>query len=451
MSSPQQPDIPEKTRAAVVGRSPARSLRSRLPLAMRHASFRRLTVAWFTANVGDSALYLVLAIWVRNLTGSNSAAGLVLAAYGAPALLAPLAGHLADRVSRRRLLIATNVGIGLLVLSLLTVHDTSRLWVVYAVSFGYGLAAYLIGAAQSGLLRDMLSDEELPGANGLFTTIDQGLRLISPLLGTGLYVLLGAHTVAALTAGCFAITAVVLLTIRIRETPPQVEDEGAPAASAMAAGFRVILGEPTLRRLTAVLAVGVGVSGLVNVLVFPILEEGLGVGSEALGVVVSIQGVGAVIGGMCSATVLKAIGERRLIGAGLGAFATGLLTSLLIITAAPGGGAALALMCGGIAVAGFGIPWMVVGASNYRIRVTPPRTQGRTAAAMNLALNVPQTLATVAGAGIILVLDYRLLLGVSAVALLGCALACRPWAPPSPAEAGTAAPAGGRGGTEARG
>ena len=434
MSAQRPTDAPDEHPTEATTPPTRSGLRSRLPLAMRHAAFRRLTLAWVSTNIGDSALYLVLAIWVRQMTGSDSAAGLVMAAYGLPALLAPLAGHLADRVSRRRLLIATNLGIGAAILSLLTVHDTSRLWVIYVVSFAYGLAAYLISAAQSGLLRDMLSDEELPGANGLFTTIDQGLRLISPLLGTGLYVLLGAHAVVALTAGCFAVTATVLLTIRMRETPAQAEEE-AGLLTRMAAGFRLILGERTLRRLTAVLAVGVGVSGLVNVLVFPILEEGLGVGSEALGVVVSIQGVGAVIGGMASATVLKAIGERRLIGAGLGAFGTGLLLSLLIITTSPGGALGLVLICFAIATAGFGIPWMVVGAANYRIRVTPARTQGRTAAAMNLALNVPQTVATVAGAGIILVVDYRLLLAASVIALLGCAIACRPWAGPSPAEA----------------
>lgn len=409
------------------------ALRDRLPLAMRHATFRRLTVAWFTTNVGDSALYLVLAIWVRELTGSDSAAGMVFAALGLPALLAPLAGQLADRVSRRRLLIATNVGIGVAVLSLLGVRDVSGLWVIYAVAFCYGLAAYLIGAAQSGLLRDMLSDDELPAANALFTTIDQGLRLISPLLGTGLYVLVGPHAVVALTATCFGLTAVVLLTIRMQETPAAPAQERGRIWSEMGAGFRMLFGEPTLRLMTQVLAVGVGITGLVNVLVFPILEEGIGVGSQALGIVVTVQGVGALIGGLLSALVLKTIGERRLVSAGLGSLGAGLLMSLLIITVVPTDGAfALILIAFSVSLAGLGIPWMVVGASTYRMRVTPAQTQGRTAAAMNMALNTPQTVATVAGAAIILVLDYRILLALSAVALIGCALACRPWAADRP-------------------
>ena len=77
---------------------------------------------------------------------------------------------------------------------------------------------------------------------------------------------------------------------------------------------------------------------------------------------------------------------------------------------------------------GAGIPWLVVGASNYRIRTTPPHIQGRAAAAMNMAFNAPQTAATVAAAAIILVLDYRILMAACLVALIGCAVACRPWA-----------------------
>ncbi|MGC0251706.1 MFS transporter [Pseudactinotalea sp. Z1748] len=444
MSTPRPDDAESEAPTAVadapVGIQPASptpgqhppvkpSLRERLPLAMRHQAFRRLTLAWVSTNIGDSALFLVLAIWVRELTGSDSAAGLVFAALGLPALLAPLAGQLADRVSRRRLLIATNVGIGLVVASLLTVQDASGLWLIYAVTFCYGLAAYLTSAAQSGLLRDMLNDDELPGANGLFTTIDQGLRLISPLLGTGLFVLTGPHTVVVLTATCFLVTAAVLTTVRLTESPAPQDTDAPGALRQLGAGFGVLWGDPTLRLITIVLAIAVGITGFLNVLVFPILEQGLGVGSQALGIVVTVQGVGAVIGGATSAAILKRIGERRLVGTGLGVLSGGLVGSLAIITIVPADGAfGLLLISLTLATSGLGIPWFVVGASNYRIRVTPPGIQGRASAAMNMVFNAPQTAATVAGAGIILVMDYRILLALCVVALIGCALACRPWA-----------------------
>ena len=397
-------------------------------MAMRHASFRRLTLAWFTTNIGDSALFLVLAIWVRDLTGSDSAAGMVFAALGLPALLAPLAGQLADRISRLRLLIGTNVGVAVVVLSLLTVNAVTHLWVIYVVAFSYGLAGYLIGAAQSGLLRDMLSDEELPAANGMFTTIDQGLRLVSPLIGTGLYVLAGAHSVVILTAICFGLTALVLTTVRLQETiaPPQPGREG--PWMEISAGFRFLLREPTLRLLMIVLAIAWIVTGFTNVLIFPILEDGLGVGSHVLGVVVTIQSIGAVIAGVMAAAVLKVIGERRLVGSGLALMSGGMAIALSIITSPIDGGPALVVVCVALALSGAGIPWALVGASTYRIKVTPRHIQGRAAAAMNVGLNAPQTLAMIAASALILVIDYRILLVVTVVTLLGAALGTRPWA-----------------------
>src|SRR5699024_7556826 len=146
-------------------------------------------------------------------------------------------------------------------------------------------------------------------------------------------------------------------------------------------------------------------------------------------IVVTIQGLGAVIGGATSAGILKRIGERRLVGTGLAALSTGLVGSLAIITVVPVHGAlGLVPVCATLALAGAGIPWLVVGASNYRIRTTAPNIQGRAAAAMNLAFNAPQTAATVTGAALLLVLDYRILMAICVVVLIGCALACRPWA-----------------------
>jgi MFS family permease len=69
---------------------------------------RRLFAGQALSGFGDSALYLTLGIWAKTLTGSNAAAGGVFLALAAPTLFAPLAGHLADRVQRKTLLIVVN-------------------------------------------------------------------------------------------------------------------------------------------------------------------------------------------------------------------------------------------------------------------------------------------------------------------------------------------------------
>lgn len=93
--------------------------------AMRDRRFQRLLAGESLSTFGDTALYLTLGIWAKTLTGSNAAAGGVFLALGIPALFSPLAGHLADRVARRPLLLITNAATGLMVLSLLAVHSAA--------------------------------------------------------------------------------------------------------------------------------------------------------------------------------------------------------------------------------------------------------------------------------------------------------------------------------------
>ncbi|WP_430591717.1 MFS transporter [Humidisolicoccus flavus] len=399
-----------------------------LRTSLRRAPFRWLTIGWFFTNFGDSALYLVLAIWVKNLTGSDAAAATVFVCLGLPALIAPFAGQLADRVSRRKLLIATNFSIAVIVLALLFVKSAEDIWIIYAVTLAYGTAAYLTAAAQAGLLRDMLPDEELGAANGFFQTIDQGLRIVSPLIGTGLYVLLGGGAVAVFTAACFVAMGCVLFFVKVTESVAEARAEGVSYWSEVTEGARALFSEPTLRLLTIAVAISFGAAGLINVLAFPLIEQGLGQPPETLSVLVTIQGVGAVLGGITSAAVLRKIGERRLVGLGLWFMSLGLVMALASVLFTPSG-SVLGFICMALALGtmGFGIPWVVVGIATYRMRVTPARLQGRTSAAMNVAFNVPSTIATIAGAALIAVVDYRILVVVCIVAIAAVAIVCRPF------------------------
>ena len=75
----------------------------------RNAGFRRLFAAWASSNLADSALFLMAAVWVKDLTGSDSAAALVLVCFGLPAILAPLIGQVVDRFARRRVLVLAHL------------------------------------------------------------------------------------------------------------------------------------------------------------------------------------------------------------------------------------------------------------------------------------------------------------------------------------------------------
>jgi MFS family permease len=187
------------------------------------------------SSFGDSALYLSLGIWAKQLTGSNAAAGEVFLAMGLACVCAPVAGQFADRLDRRRLLIASNALTGLVVLSLLAVHDRDQLWIMYAVAVVYGVSGTVSAAATAGVFRDLLADADLPAANASLQTVGQGLRLISPAVGAGLFVWLGGSGLAILDASTF-----VVLILTLASRPPTNDRRSGPTTADLewAAGRR---------------------------------------------------------------------------------------------------------------------------------------------------------------------------------------------------------------------
>ncbi|GAA3914079.1 MFS transporter [Microbacterium invictum] len=375
--------------------------------------FRRLSTAWVFTNLGDSALYLMVAVWVKEFTGSDVAAAFVFVALGLPALLAPFIGMLADRMSRKALLVANNIVLVPLVLSLLLVNGPAQLWLVYSVIFLYSAAGYVTASAQSGIIRGMLRDEQLASGNGILSTIDNGLRLISPLIGTALYVGIGAHAVVMLTAACFALAAVVLAWLPASAAPaPSAEDRG--YLRELVAGFEHLFRVVALRRLTLAIAIAFGATGLLNIIIFPALDA-MNVDAATIGWLVPLQGAGALVGGILSAMLVTKLGEGRAAALGLVLLAAG--SALLTF-------GSLSLAAVGMVIAGLGIPVTVVGFATMRQRLTPDALQGRTAAAGNVSINLPQTIVSIIGAGFLAITDYRILIWLTVAAvLLGAVLA----------------------------
>src|SRR5699024_8447272 len=106
----------------------------------------------------------------------------------------------------------------------LFVTDASTIWLLYAVTVVYGGLGILNGSALSGLLRDLLPDEQLDEANALLSTIDQGLRILTPMVGAGLYVLWGGRALGLGVAVLLVATALVLATVRAEESEPEREE-----------------------------------------------------------------------------------------------------------------------------------------------------------------------------------------------------------------------------------
>ena len=376
-----------------------------------HRDARVFLAGWTLSVFGDWAMFIVLGVWAKDLTGSNAAAGLVFFALAVPSMFSPLAGMVVDRVSRRRVMLVTYAAEAVVVLALLFVHDRSDMWILYAVTVFYGAAGTFAASARSAFMTVILPSDLLGEANGLFQTIREGLRLVAPLVGAGIYASVGGGAVAVLDSASFLGVVVALLVLRPPE--PRFEREEHHFLAEVLAGARHIVDTLPLRQIVGAAAVCLLVVGFSETVIFAVLDQGLHRPTSFFGVLSSLQGVGAIAGGITAARIMRRLGDVKLCAFGMALFAAGELSFV---------SASLPLVLVGIAVAGAGIAWLIVGFATAIQTRTPARLQGRVASAADTAVSTPQTISIALGAALISAVDYRLLVVVEAAVTALCAL-----------------------------
>jgi MFS family permease len=383
---------------------PARSLRTPV--------FRTVVVGWTLANVADSLLTLLMAVWVADLTGNNALGGLTFALLGLPALASPFLGHLADRVSRRRMLVLAYVIGALGLLPLFWVTRPDQVWIVFASTLVYSAVAYVTGACQSGILKDLVPDEALGHANGRLSMIDQVLRVALPMLGAAVYALVGVVPLVAVAIAGFVGAAVVFGLVRVRESRFD-QEPGESYLAATTAGFRHLFRTPTLGGMTWNAVIVFASVGLVNAVVFAVLD-GLGLPAAWLGPLTVLQGVAGFVAGAVTPRLMLRYGRPRV-------YALGILSSGVALVPLALGWVVPAVASQ--ALLGFGVTAAIIAWVTERQVRTPDRLQGRVAAAGHLVNNLPGTVVTAIGAGLLAFVDYRVLVLTNALVVIAAGLA----------------------------
>jgi MFS family permease len=363
--------------------------------------------------LGDSSMWLAAGIWVKELTGSSGLAALSIFFLTLPTLFAPILGVVVDRVRRRPLLLITNLVAAGVVLSLLAVHGRHQLWLIWTVMLAYGLVNSIIGSAQTAYLPTLVPPELLGDAQGALGSLRQGLRLVSPLIGAGLFALYGGGAVAILDAVTFLVAAVCMATLPSDQTPTRSDHVGATAPRwrvEVAAGFQHIRATVVLRQLCLAAMASTVVFGFIESTTFSVVTAGLHHRASWVGVTSTAMGVGAVVGGAIVGRAIRRWDSGRTAAAGLLAFAAmnaAMLTDSDIVVLA------------GSAVGGFGLVWVIAGAMTSIQLHTPADIMGRVAATFDSLATGPQTLSIGIGAALIGIVGYRWMLVAMLVGMGG--------------------------------
>ncbi len=381
---------------------------------LRDRTAGRCLTAVVVSGFGTSALWLASGVWVKDLTGSDGLAALCLLAMWAPTLAGPVLGTLADRHRRRPLLVALSLFMAALLLTLCAVDAPGELWLLYAVLFVYGAAGTVHDAAESALVAGAVDRSLLGDFNGLRMTANEGMKLLAPLAGAGLYTAYGGSGVAVLDAASFLAAALVYVSLRVREERPARTRES--GRSATAEGVRHLWRDPVLRPL--VLAGGVTMlsAGVSGALTYAVVED-LGHSPAYAGVLYAVQGAGSVTVGLLSGPGLRRLGARR-----FAAYGIGLLAVAVALRAVPYDPVAWACA----AAIGLGLPAALIAVLTGVQQRTPGPLLGRVTATANTLVFTPNVAGLAAGAALVEVLDHRaqlaglgMVLAVTAAVLLG--------------------------------
>jgi predicted MFS family arabinose efflux permease len=256
-------------------------------------------------------------------------------------------------------------------------------------------------------LKAMMPDDQLAAANGTLQTIREGLRIIAPVTGAGLFAAFGGHVVALIDAGTFVGSAAALVALPFAE--PAIAPREHHFLRESMAGLTHIARTKVLRELSIGLCAALTVIGFCETLIFAIVIDGLHRHAAFVGVLDTFQGVGAIAGGLTAAALMRRIGDVRVTALGLVLFGVACFGFLV---------PSLEGVLPSVVVFGAGIAWVVVAAATAYQRRSPQALQGRISAATNMLFSVPQTASIALGAALVTLIDYRIEIVVMAVVTL---------------------------------
>ena len=298
---------------------------------LRNREFRFLWLGMLFLMFGIQMQMIVRGYLAYEITSSPFILGLVNAGFAIPMLsLSLFGGALADRVERKRVIQAGQlVSVVLAVFIGVSIFTDTISWVhLFGVSMAQGALFSFVMPARQALVPHLVGKDNLTNAMSLDAAAMSVTTLLAPAIGGGLYNVIGPDGVYFLIAGCGV--AAMLLTSLVSASGGSASRPSVPMFSDILEGLKYVVRSPIVLILlmmglaTALLAMPFRF--LMPVFVVDVYERG----PESLGLLVTIMGVGSLVGALFIASMGK---RRRGLTLLAGSFISGI--ALVLVAAIP--------------------------------------------------------------------------------------------------------------------
>jgi MFS family permease len=329
------------------------------------------------SNLADGLFKVGLPLVALTVTRSPALIAGIMTALTLPWLIAALpAGVVVDRSDRRKLMVFANFARALIlvILAVLTASEALTIWVIYAVSFGAGLAEVLYDTAAQSILPQIVSREVLTRANGrLYAAELTANEFVGPPLA-GFLVTIGAVAAFATPAGLWLLAAAILVMMR-GSFRVQCQSRQRMRTD-IGDGLRFLWRNTVLRTLTIMTGVfNVASNATMAVLVVYAVgaSSAIGLSETGYGLLLASIAAGSVFGTVVAGAIERKLGRSRSLA--LGFAAAVLFIGAPALTANPIA-LTISFFVGGVG----NMVWNVIAVS-LRQRITPDAMLGRTTGA----------------------------------------------------------------------
>ena len=351
-------------------------------------ALRRIELALAGSMIGDWAYATAVVVWAYGVGGARLVGIWMAVRYLLMAIVSPIGASLADRLPRKFVLIGSDLVRAVLatVAAIALITDAPDA-VILVVATVLSLVGCIFRPAQMAWMPSLTRrPEELTAANGASSTIESLAFFLGPALGALLVSTTSVQVVFLLNAATFLLSAVLVWGIHpiAGPTPGDQEDDEEEAGpqegmlAEMAGGFRHIARDRDLVMVAILVCTQTIVAGATAVFGVVIAVDILETGPQGVGIIDSVFGVGAIVGGF------YAIGRstrNRLAGdLALGTVLWSLPLLLIVVYPSP------VTVFAAVILLGFGNPLVDVNFATIVQRLTPDAVLGRVFGAYEGAL-----------------------------------------------------------------